>query len=365
MRWGMLLVGLSGLWWVSGAAAQTAPQRVQQRIMVAEVEVRSGPSLSYYPTSKLRQNEPVVVLGPASQDPRWLRIEPPRGSFSWIEERYVRREGIYAYVTEGEEVPVLVGSALVDKKPTVEGAKVKKGTLLVVVGEPLSDGTSRWLPIQPTEHEVRYLPAEAVAGSETIPLPPRGAPANPAASGGSVAQASPASEVRALIQQADSAYRARDYATASRLYEAAARAPQSSYADKAYCYTQLAQLSQQPVSAARPAATATQALSPTATSSFSSGSSGSSSAANPATAGQWSPWGRLRKTAIAKEGRPVYVLEDAHGHPLIYAVAYPGMTLDPHVGKFLTLYGSVEYWSDQYMRTNLMTVSQVAIQPGS
>jgi hypothetical protein len=323
------------------------PQRIQQRIMLPEVDVRSGPSLGYYATAKLRQNEPVVVVGKDNHDPNWLKIEPPHGSFSWVNGRDVQRMGPTA-VVQSNDVTLLAGSSVVDQKPTVESAKLKRGTILVVIGE-MKDKDTTYLAVQPVPEEVRYIPAEAVKGSDSIPLASKSAA--PAAG---AAPTAAASEAHHLILQADSAYRSRDYVTASRLYNAAATLPTSTYQEKAYCYTQLAQLAQPATVPAQPTSQ-TRALSPS-----------TPPAAPPAmlTPGlQWSPWGRLRKTAIQKDGKPVYVLEDARGQPLLYAVAYPNMTLDPHVGKMMTMYGNVDYWNDQYLRTNYMIVSQIALMP--
>jgi hypothetical protein len=350
---GGLVLGLTLTGTLAAQQTPAAPQRVQQRIMLPEVDVRSGPSLDLYATAKLKQNEPVVVLGPSNRDPKWLRIEPPQGSFSWVNARDVKRMGPYAVVQDHDDVPVLAGSTVVDKKPSVVAAKLKRGNTLVVIGD-MKDGNTTYLAVQPTEQEVRYIPADSIKGSDSIPLPAKGGSAAPAAG---VAQAA-ASDAHALILQANSAYQSRDYVTASRLYNAAIALPTSSYAEKAYCYNQLAQLAQptQPATVAAQQTSQTKAMSPSAP-------PAPSPLATLSPGLQWSAWGRLRKTAIQKDGKPVYVLEDGRGQPLLYAVAYPNMTLDPHVGKMMTMYGNVDYWSNQYLRTNYMTVSQIALMP--
>ena len=118
-RWSMLLCGFL---WMSGAVqAQTLP--AEMAIIVPEVEVRSGPTKEYFPTSKLRQGERVQVLRESKDQPGWLAIKPPPGSFSWINAKYVKqvdqRTG-YVEGDGGQAVPVLPGSSVINKAPNVE-----------------------------------------------------------------------------------------------------------------------------------------------------------------------------------------------------------------------------------------------------
>jgi hypothetical protein len=359
MRRALVLGGILGvLAWAPGARAQQPPASstpTQQVIMVNEVEVRAGASLKYYATAKLRRGDPVVVVGPAASDPTWLAIKPPAGSYSWVELSNVERQGSRFATIEKDGASVLVGSSVVERKPDMEGAKLKRGTILVILpgGQVLKDGNTSYLPVEPALQEVRYIPAEAVRGSTATAVaadsPPRQA-ALPAATG-----------AKALIQQADELYSKRDYANAGRLYEQAGQLSTADYSDKAYCYKQLAQLAQagQHWPGAQGAAAQTTALSP------GTGRPPAAPLASLSPGWQWSQWGSLRKTTIQKDGRAVYVLEDGRHQPLLYAIAYPGMTLDTHVGKMMTMYGNVEYWGDQALRQNVMTVSQVALLPGS
>ena len=78
---------------------------------------------------------------------------------------------------------------------------------------------------------------------------------------------------------------------------------------------------------------------------------------------QWTAWGTLKKTAMQKDGQPVFRLEDAHGAPLGYAVAAPGYTLETYVGQVCCLYGSQAYRSDDVLRGHVTVVSQIALQP--
>lgn len=54
---------------------------------------------------------------------------------------------------------------------------------------------------------------------------------------------------------------------------------------------------------------------------------------------QWSAWGTLRRTAMQKDGRPMYVLEDRQGKPLVYVHTPAGMSLAEHIGKRVSVFG--------------------------
>src|SRR5262245_40190878 len=71
-------------------AAAPSPYPAAHLIMSPQADVFSGPSTSYYPTSRLRHGDKVVVLGESKKQPGWLEILPPAGSFSWIDGRHVK-----------------------------------------------------------------------------------------------------------------------------------------------------------------------------------------------------------------------------------------------------------------------------------
>jgi uncharacterized protein YgiM (DUF1202 family) len=341
----------------AGAFAQTPPAPppapaalTEMTIMVDQVEVRSGASKDYYATSKLLRGTKVQVV--EQKFPGWLSIKPPPLSFSWISAQYVQRDAAnknIGIVKGGDSndpiAPVLAGSSLTNQKPSVEVAKLKRGTALVILGEPLNADGGSWFPIQPTEQEVRYLPASAVQGSPSTPVAGRPAPAV----GGQTA-----------IAMAEKAYTDRDWQRARQLYEEAANQT-TDYQTKSYCYSRLAQIENnlRSVAAASPAARPqTGQLTGNTTSLYNT-----APAATPTPSGgpQWSSWGKLRRTTFKVDGRPVFVLESAQGQPLLYAGTFANFTLDPYVGQLVCLWGQIGYRSEESFRNNLMTVSQVAV----
>jgi hypothetical protein len=163
MRCERMIAG--GLWLlgVTAAAGQALPY---DTTTISEVEVRSGPSPVYYATGKLKAGTPVRVV--AEKEGGWLAIEPPAGSFSWINGRLLGELTGRTAVVFAPEAPVLAGSSLLDRQPDVVAAKLPRGSQVVILGEPriLPDG-SKWWPIMP-QKEFRYLRKEAVAAKTAV-----------------------------------------------------------------------------------------------------------------------------------------------------------------------------------------------------
>jgi len=136
------------------------------------VEVRSGPSLEYYPTSQLQFGDKVLVLHESKSWPDWYAIKPPPGSFSWIRGHHVEiveeRIGIVPK-SEAGHVPVLPGSSLVNKEPSVETIKLAPGMRVTILDRPMQAKGEKWYPIVPPPDEVRFIPKAAV-----MPQVPRG-----------------------------------------------------------------------------------------------------------------------------------------------------------------------------------------------
>src|SRR5436190_15812659 len=124
MRSSLLMLALIAL--PRMAAAQTLP--AEMTVTVSEVEVRSGPTKEYYPTGKLRFGDRVLVVRESKDQPGWLAVRPPHGSFSWINARFVketRGDPHTGYVeTEGNvAVAVRPGSSITNRAPDVETVK--------------------------------------------------------------------------------------------------------------------------------------------------------------------------------------------------------------------------------------------------
>jgi hypothetical protein len=129
----------------------------------AEVRCKPSPDAKLYPTNRLSQGTRVLVL--EERGDGWLGIQPPAGSFSWINVTQVERivPNQTNWVVKNDNTPALIGSALNEPRPTVEGMHLARGTQVRSVGMEVRDTDgSVWLPIDPPAGELRYIRVEAV-----------------------------------------------------------------------------------------------------------------------------------------------------------------------------------------------------------
>lgn len=330
MNWALVAaVGLS-----VGQAAHAQSYPAEMVVTAAQVYVRSGPTKEYFETALLRQGDRVIVLRESKDQPGWLAIKPPKGSFSWINAKHVKQvDPRTAYVElESGPVSVMPGSAVVNKAPNVESVKVIPGSLLVIVDKAHTADGNTWLPIEPPPTEVRFIPADAVRPLGTgIPFSP--APANP------------------LIAQADQAFNAGQRERARVLYKEAADKTTNS-TELEHCYMRLASLAKDSSAATSPFHTAsgkTPTSPPGVTPAI------GKAITYPA---QWSSWGTLRQATFEKDGQPVYYLESKDKRALLYVVSEPGKSLRGYLGQMVCIYGAISYRPDD--RTHFMTASHVA-----
>lgn len=388
------LIGMALVLALATAAPATTPSPYTATVVDPEVEARSGPSATYYATSKLQQGQPVTVV--REEPGGWLAVLPPVGSFSWINARNVEvhPSGYTATVTVAE-ADVRVGSRLHNQPPTVQQVKLQQGAQVIVIGKPMTADNVTWLPILPPPQEVRYIAKDKVRGSPPVQaavaaaqLPAGAAPAvtvQPGAPGNMV--------MDPLWLQAEQAMSKGDIAGAYAAYRQLA--DQTADADLRFrCQSRMAYLresnpnafAQAPlpgastsapgaVADARPAAAATPAtaMSPPGRVYSQYGASptpgypaapAAPPAAQPApapTTAQWSGWGRLTRSSLYVNGQPAYNLESSQGQLLLSVTPQAGLSLEPFVGRNVNLFGAIAYHPQ--MRRNLMTVVQVAPLP--
>ena len=203
-------------------------------ITLPEVEVRSGPTTQYYATSKLKYGDKVLVLRESEQQKGWLAIKPPRGSFSWIDARFIKQTNATDGIVTSPAARVLVGSSLVGTAPNVYPPfTIPLGSIVAILDKGKTADGITWLPIQPWHQEVRFIPGDAVQTRQYANN--NSANINGAAAG--IPSANP------LIAQADQAFQAGNLPRAKQLYQEAADKT-SDYAQKTYCYNRLVSLSQ-------------------------------------------------------------------------------------------------------------------------
>jgi hypothetical protein len=374
-----------------GVTAHTRAGVDEAIVTAPEVEVRSGPSADpkLYVTGRLHQGDRVKVV--KETEGGWLAIQPPPGSVSWVNGRFVQPAGQSAVIL-GDDVPVRVGlmghyDVAGFQQATVQGVKLQRGTLVVLLGQAVVADDGSWWPIQPAPAEVRYIPEGTVQAAVRT-----------------VVSASPVSAARVpepveppvndpLWQQAQQAEQAGNLAEAERLYMQLAR--QTSDHDLSLrCHNRVHFLREgnrgsvpagyepgRPTEASYPHTTGTQLPPMTASAPARPGAPLAPGTSNytfkplpvgqapavgfgqaPAQAPgmQASGRGELRRAGFYLDNRLTYVLMSKDRPPL-YVTALPQLNLEPYVGRMVELYGPVIYRGD--IKQNYMTAAQVNLAP--
>ena len=367
------------------------------RIILPNAEVRSGPGSDskLYGTNNLKAGDVITVVQERTDG--WLAIRPPDGSFSWVQSKYLQRivatqPNYLVQTNDGNKVPVYIGSAVLNTKPTLESARLTRGSQVKSLGAAQSDGKENWIPIVPPENELRYIRCEAI-GKQAVQANPSPAavpatPPNPASSNAIVNanSAVPNCDANQRWSQAISAETAGQSTEAIRLYSQIGQdfaCSQPMFASQAYgravwlrdcaskgktntvqacapgqpkltnkALVQAVSNSQNnaptaPIGSAPVANMVPQSNGPSPTP-VKSINSGSGSGMGP---------GFLRKAGRPQSNEPSYYIESQQGRPLIYLAPAPGQNLDLFINQRVEVSGPTTYRSD--MRAYVMTVYQI------
>lgn len=413
MRWlpislaSLALAAVGSVLWAqmppgSAPAPASSPYPAALTILAPQADVYSGPSTqAYYPTSRLRYGDRVVVLGESKQ-PGWVAILPPPGSFSWIDAKYVKlvqgvdKIGIVDAGDPKATVPIMPGSMVVNKEPNVEVGRVATGTQVLIVDRPQTVGGTTLYPIAPVGNEMRFLPLDVLRpGGTVVASNPWNSQVTPTAgyapstnqpnSSWPQNQASNPNDFMQLKQAADQMLAANNVDRARLLYlealnqtndpawrnwlqnQLARLAPASNwnpntpngaptYPVPNYSTTAASPYNPTSIAGARPMgqdANSRPGVDPTA----------------PAGIGQktWGPWGVLRSTTItSRDGGSVYVLENRDTRaPLMYVTTAPGQSLREYVGQTINVYGTLGYRNDPEIRMQYLVAEQIATPPAA
>ena len=367
------------------------------RIILPNAEVRSGPGSDskLYGTNNLKAGDVITVV--QERPDGWLAIRPPDGSFSWVQSKYLQRivatqPNYLVQTNDGNKVPVYIGSAVLNTKPTLESARLTRGSQVKSLGAAQSDGKENWIPIVPPENELRYIRCEAI-GKQAVQANPTPAtvpatPPNPVSSNTIVNanSAVPNCDANQRWSQAISAETAGQSTEAIRLYSQIGQdfaCSQPMFASQAYgravwlrdcaskgktntvqacapgqpkltnkALVQAVSNSQNnaptaPIGSAPVANMVPQSNGPSPTP-VKSINSGSGSGMGP---------GFLRKAGRPQSYEPSYYIESQQGRPLIYLAPAPGQNLDLFINQRVEVSGPTTYRSD--MRAYVMTVYQI------
>jgi hypothetical protein len=387
---------------LAGAAPADPPATPDVRyVAVPEAEVRCGPSdkPDLYATNRLRRGDPIEVVEELAGG--WLKIRPPRDSFSWIDEMFIQQispnQPNQVVTPPDHPVEVYVGSEIQKGRPTVVGVKLQRGTQVRRIGQPLADDPNvpnprRWVPIEAPEGEFRFIRAADVskerprvdtvaaarvptagapAGSTFTPLP--GSASAPPAAGNAI---TPVPDLQALYTRARQAQDANNVREAILLYEQAATTAQNqgqvAWANQVYAHARaLRDHLQAPPSDARPTnppqaeptvrLAAPPGTTPAAGPRDYTAPATLTARGSPASDVPASPPGRLRRAGRTVEYQRTYVLENDQGTPLLYVSPGPGIDLEPYLDHHVELFGPTAYRGD--IRAYYMTVARVQPLP--
>jgi len=226
----MLRAPAGGLLLLLSLAAAVPAQSTKVTYVVTkpgtEVHALASDQPESYVTNRLDKGAVVEVV--QEMPGGWLEIRPPTGSTSWISKALLdptSPDNKIKVVALEEGAPIFPSPAdATSKRPTVIGARLKRGHLVVRRGQVINDekeGT--WVEIESPETEARYVRADAVERRQTEIVPTGAAESAPlrksqaqSAAIGAPAGSSAAEEARAAAVAADVGG---NYAEAVRLYD--------------------------------------------------------------------------------------------------------------------------------------------------
>lgn len=136
------------------------------KVVAERAFVRSGSGEPFYATSALGRGSVVRVL---REDPNgWLMIEPPQGSFSWVQKQEVRPTTKGKGEILNSDTVVLVGSAL-KHELDVWQIRMDAGDTVAIFDEQqmsTKTGLTQMLKIQPPTGEYRWIKSSALTPTD-------------------------------------------------------------------------------------------------------------------------------------------------------------------------------------------------------
>ena len=343
-----------------GPVAERARLPYVAEVILAEAEVRSGPSAKMYATEKLPRGSRVEVVKVVDDD--YLAIKPPPHAFSWVNTRFLKQTSPLTWTVDTEAdspaVPVRYGSWILMEQPSVAWSGLQKGTQLVALGNTVTGDGGVWLPIESPPNEIRYIrkgdvrsavvsqPAPVVAGGFIAPPPaPR------------------AADLR--WSQAQDAEQRGDVQEALRLYRELALSTDFLVAQQSQSRIQfLSGSAVVPATPGRPVEgtlTSNPRWNPPAAAQDRSLSAYTNpsppASAIPAFAETKKVYGYLRPTCYCINGAQSFGLSDTQGNLVMYVTPATGVNVAAHAGSYVVVEGSTIYHG--YYRRNVMTVQRI------
>ncbi|MDR2344490.1 MAG: SH3 domain-containing protein [Planctomycetaceae bacterium] len=130
-------------------------------IIVQKTEVRSGPDLSFYPTSILKFGDEVEIYFETNN---WCAIRPPLGSFSWVSAEHVLLDSNNIGIVKTTGLASRIGSEIIDSCDTVQ-VTLNRGEKISVIDKmetPENIMCPLWFRILPPSGEFRWIERSAI-----------------------------------------------------------------------------------------------------------------------------------------------------------------------------------------------------------
>ncbi len=143
-------------------------------VVADSVEVFEEPDFTGYVTGRIRRGQRVVVRREGPEG--WLAIDPPKGSFSWIERQAVEELGEDRARVKVRAAAVRPGSDQA-RLPGGRWVPVRQGTIVHLLDRPplilrlQGPGNRSWYAIEPVAGEVRYVRTEGISTVDPNHLP--------------------------------------------------------------------------------------------------------------------------------------------------------------------------------------------------
>jgi hypothetical protein len=358
-----ILLGL--MFGVAGVQAQAGPYL--GRIIIDGATVRTHPGDTAEETGTLARGEKIIV--DHAEGEQWLAIEAPRGQMSWVRSTFIDDEGKKtnllprnAAIACETDVEVAMGRAGTSTPLNIRRTKIPDGTIVKIIGQPVSHNGISWVPIEPLSGDLRYIKrdtVEVIRGSATPTFtvktpeapPPASEPGKVLPAAAQNSTPSPAGPSRPagwpnhpLWVQAEQAEANGDYPRAERLYKQLAadmNQPDGDAELAKLCFTRIHSLRDKQRNGTRVV---------------------TAEIGNPdkKTGIETIGPGLFRRTGIRTEGRVTYALSVVQGQVKIYAQAAPGIDLEQYHDSRVELTGTVRYPAE-LRNIGLMTVTRVQL----
>ena len=141
---------------------ENAKHSFEGQVNVRTTYVRSGPSDTFYPTQNIDKGATVVVV---AKKGNWLKIQPPDGSFSYIQKAFVNKygDGKNGKVTT-QALIVRAGSTVQPQLQWAVQTKLDIGQDVTILGE-----ENEYFKIRPPESAYVYIKADEVTPVRVLP----------------------------------------------------------------------------------------------------------------------------------------------------------------------------------------------------